>query len=92
MRTGGHKFHQFQAAITGVLADARKTLFYVQLNEALAARLTAGRAAEQDTSADALWRLVGIAASRDDELSERVRDTIQQKVYENLVERGPAFL
>jgi 1-acyl-sn-glycerol-3-phosphate acyltransferase len=26
------------------------------------------------------------------ELSERVRDTIQQKVYENLVERGPAFL
>ena len=26
------------------------------------------------------------------ELSERVRDTIQQKIYENLVERGPAFL
>jgi 1-acyl-sn-glycerol-3-phosphate acyltransferase len=26
------------------------------------------------------------------ELSERVRDTIQQKVYENLVERGPAFI
>jgi 1-acyl-sn-glycerol-3-phosphate acyltransferase len=26
------------------------------------------------------------------ELSERVRETIQQKVYENLVERGPAFL
>jgi 1-acyl-sn-glycerol-3-phosphate acyltransferase len=26
------------------------------------------------------------------ELSERVRDTIQQKLYENLVERGPAFL
>jgi 1-acyl-sn-glycerol-3-phosphate acyltransferase len=26
------------------------------------------------------------------ELSERVRDTIQQKVYENLIERGPAFL
>jgi 1-acyl-sn-glycerol-3-phosphate acyltransferase len=26
------------------------------------------------------------------ELSERVRDTVQQKVYENLVERGPAFL
>ena len=26
------------------------------------------------------------------ELSERVRDTIQQKVYDNLVERGPAFL
>jgi 1-acyl-sn-glycerol-3-phosphate acyltransferase len=25
------------------------------------------------------------------ELSERVRDTIQQKVYENLIERGPAF-
>jgi 1-acyl-sn-glycerol-3-phosphate acyltransferase len=26
------------------------------------------------------------------ELSERVRETIQQKVYENLVKRGPAFL
>jgi 1-acyl-sn-glycerol-3-phosphate acyltransferase len=26
------------------------------------------------------------------ELSERVRETIQQKLYENLVERGPAFL
>jgi 1-acyl-sn-glycerol-3-phosphate acyltransferase len=26
------------------------------------------------------------------ELSERVRDTVQQKIYENLVERGPAFL
>jgi 1-acyl-sn-glycerol-3-phosphate acyltransferase len=26
------------------------------------------------------------------ELSERVRDTIQQKLYDNLVERGPAFL
>ncbi len=26
------------------------------------------------------------------ELSERVRDTIQAKLYENLVERGPAFL
>lgn len=26
------------------------------------------------------------------ELSERVRETIQQKVYENLVERGPAFV
>jgi 1-acyl-sn-glycerol-3-phosphate acyltransferase len=26
------------------------------------------------------------------ELSERVRDTIQQTIYENLVERGPAFL
>jgi 1-acyl-sn-glycerol-3-phosphate acyltransferase len=26
------------------------------------------------------------------ELSERVRDTIQQKIYENLIERGPAFL
>jgi 1-acyl-sn-glycerol-3-phosphate acyltransferase len=26
------------------------------------------------------------------ELSEQVRDVIQQKVYENLVERGPAFL
>jgi len=26
------------------------------------------------------------------ELSERVRETIQQKVYENLVARGPAFL
>jgi 1-acyl-sn-glycerol-3-phosphate acyltransferase len=26
------------------------------------------------------------------ELSERVRDTIQEKVYENLVKRGPAFV
>jgi 1-acyl-sn-glycerol-3-phosphate acyltransferase len=26
------------------------------------------------------------------ELSEQVRDTIQQKLYDNLVERGPAFL
>ena len=26
------------------------------------------------------------------ELSELVRDTIQQKLYDNLVERGPAFL
>ena len=26
------------------------------------------------------------------ELSERVRETVQQKLYENLVERGPAFL
>lgn len=26
------------------------------------------------------------------ELSERVRETIQQKIYENLVKRGPAFL
>ena len=26
------------------------------------------------------------------ELSEQVRDVIQKKVYENLVERGPAFL
>ena len=26
------------------------------------------------------------------ELSERVRATIQQKLYENLVKRGPAFL
>jgi 1-acyl-sn-glycerol-3-phosphate acyltransferase len=26
------------------------------------------------------------------ELSERVREAIQQKLYENLVERGPAFL
>jgi hypothetical protein len=26
------------------------------------------------------------------EPSERVRETIQQKVYENLVERGPAFV
>jgi 1-acyl-sn-glycerol-3-phosphate acyltransferase len=26
------------------------------------------------------------------ELSDRVRETIQQKLYENLVERGPAFL
>ena len=26
------------------------------------------------------------------ELSERVRDTIQEKVYENLVKRGPAFI
>ena len=26
------------------------------------------------------------------ELSERVRSTIQQKVYENLVERGGAFV
>ena len=26
------------------------------------------------------------------ELSERVRDTIQEKVYENLVKRGSAFV
>ena len=26
------------------------------------------------------------------EISERVRETIQEKLYENLVKRGPAFL
>jgi hypothetical protein len=46
------------------------------LREALAARLNAGSDADQDASTDALWRLVGIAPSRDRDLSERVDEIL----------------
>jgi hypothetical protein len=49
------------------------------LREALAARLNAGSSEERDASADALWELVGIASSRDRDLSERVDEVLYGK-------------
>jgi hypothetical protein len=49
------------------------------LREALAARLNAVGAERVDTSTDALWDLVGIAASNTTDLSERVDEVLYGK-------------
>lgn len=46
------------------------------LREALAAHLGANDAPKQDSSADSLWDLVGIAASAGHDLSERVDELL----------------
>jgi hypothetical protein len=46
------------------------------LREALAAQLGATRPSSLDASEDAIWELVGIAASKDTDLSERVDEVL----------------
>ena len=46
------------------------------LREALAAQLNAAHPSKLDASEDALWQLVGIGASKDSDLSERVDEVL----------------
>jgi hypothetical protein len=49
------------------------------LREALATRLNIADPADLDASADALWDLVGVAASADTDLSQRVDEVLYGK-------------
>lgn len=50
------------------------------LREALAARLDVAGKDAVDTSADPLWKLVGIGASKGTDLSERVDEVLYAKL------------